>query len=292
MINLRKIFGIKNKINTQETSITSGFVMPTLDTYAALHLPGYTGLSSSNIQNLFNWSGECQLRTINDNLKFSNLHTFDRTEITLNNIDFDQYDYKLFIPNNKIIISPSDTYLHVIQYFDITDGQSNHIKNIIKFNNSYIMGNRYILLDCNNDKLIVNSCYSSNSDLNINEFGGSFIHYLSLINYILKKAENIYISVSTDIQIDQNWDEICDYLLQIRDISNMSNYIREFRKVEFFIDNISISGQGASNIRLNLEFTEIMILCNEFINRLESLIDDVKVDLLIENNKLTFSIHG
>lgn len=128
------------------------------------------------------------------------------------------------------------------------------------------------------------------------------------INYSFLVAKYNYNIFEVNSQIEKNWDEICDFLLDIQDMSFNSYFNKDSKKVTFEIDGIHPLEQkvtyhipygksygstketsiGTSNIRLTKEFLKLMNLCSEFLNRMNSTFDDVNVDILIDKNKVTF----
>jgi hypothetical protein len=133
----------------------------------------------------------------------------------------------------------------------------------------------------------------------------------SKVNYQIIVARSEFDTIQRLNQIESNWDEICDFLLEIRDISNSSNYIKDSRQVIFYVDGIEPLPQevkytipygrnfgstktkhiGTSNIRLTKNFLNLMNLCSEFLYRMESTFDDITVDILLDKNKVTFNFN-
>lgn len=131
------------------------------------------------------------------------------------------------------------------------------------------------------------------------------------VNYKIILARSEYNSIQRLNQIESNWDEVCDFLLEIHDISNSSYYIKNNRQVIFEIDGIEPLPQevrytmpygrnygstktthiGTSNIRLTKNFLNLMDLCSEFLYRMESTFDDITVDILLDRNKITFNFN-
>jgi len=252
------------------------------------------------------------------------------------NAQFNSDLYKFFEPNStfefELDFRDIDPYFELYQSFKIKEEQLEFINNIfeyisfiidggfisnlsrmtIKFQDGFLnlryLFNYYEFSRGYNDifdnfGLIINS---------ISDICNNFSNVLnSRINFQIMCAESKYNDILRLKQIELGWDDICDFLLDIRDISNSSNYIKNNRQVIFEIDGIEPLEQkvrynipygrsygttkttniGTSNIRLTKNFLNLMGLCSEFLYRMEFSFDGVNVDILLDKNKITFNFN-
>jgi hypothetical protein len=275
-------------------------------------------LSSSQFVNSFELNDG--IYTIDTNAQFnSNLYDFEPNSI-----------FKIDISNIN-----SESYFQIHQSFKLKEDKieffnniEDHIRNSF---NDYLGFNHLLSVDLsiNNKLLNINYSYryfpyitgnmiiSTVEKLNIisNSILDLIYRFENIlnvkVNYQILFAKSEFDTIQRLNQIESNWDEICDFLLEIRDISNSSNYIKNNRQVIFHVDGIEPLPQevnytipygrnygstktvhiGTSNIRLTKNFLNLMYLCNEFLYRMESTFDDITVDILLDKNKVTFNFN-